>query len=60
MMSPQLPSKTEWDKMNTVMVTMKLNKNKDADILAWLDTVESKQGSIKEAIRAYMNKEDAK
>lgn len=59
-MSPQTEAKTKWDKENTLMVTMKLNKSRDADIIAWLGTVKSKQGSIKQAIRAYMNKEDAK
>lgn len=59
-MSPQTEAKTKWDKENTLMVTMKLNKSRDADIIAWLTTAKSKQGSIKQAIRAYMNKEDAK
>lgn len=59
-MSPQTEAKTKWDKENTLMVTMKLNKSRDADIIAWLATVKSRQGSIKQAIRAYMNKEDAK
>lgn len=56
----QLQSKTDWDKENTVMVTMKLNKKKDADILEVLAKAKSRQGYIKEAIRAYMKKEDAK
>lgn len=59
-MSPQTKAQTEWDKKHTVMVTMKLNKNQDADIIKVLELAESRQGYIKEAIRAYMNKEDAK
>ena len=59
-MSPQTKAQTEWDKKNTVMVTMKLNKNQDADIIEVLEQAESRQGYIKKAIRAYMNKEDAK
>lgn len=57
---PQLQSKTEWDKEHTVMVTMKLNKKQDADIIEVLEQAESRQGFIKKAIRAYINKEDAK
>lgn len=48
----QPPSKTRWDKENTVVVTMKLNKKTDADILEKLESVDSKQGYIKELIRA--------
>ena len=59
-MSPQTKAQTEWDKKHTVMVTMKLNKNQDADIIEVLEQAESRQGYIKQAIRAYMNKEDAK
>lgn len=48
----QPPSKTRWDKENTVVVTMKLNKNQDADIIEKLNSVDNKQGYIKELIRA--------
>lgn len=41
------------DKM-VVQVIMKLNRGTDADILQKLDSVRSKQGYIKEAIRAYI------
>lgn len=51
-MSPQSEAKTRWDRENTVVVTMKLNKNTDADILEKLESVDSKQGYIKELIRA--------
>lgn len=46
----------EWDRKNTVQVKLKLNKNTDADILAWLDRQGSKQGSIKDLIRESMSK----
>ena len=59
-MSPQSEAKTRWDRENTVVVTMKLNKNTDADILEKLDSVEYKQKYIKEMIRADISKEDAK
>lgn len=59
-MTPQSEAKTEWDKKHTVMVTMKLNKNQDADIIEVLEQAESRQGYIKAAIRAYISKGDAK
>lgn len=48
----QLPSKSRWDKENTVVITMKLNKNQDADIIDKLNSVDNKQGYLKELIRA--------
>lgn len=44
-----------YDKENTVSVRLKLNKKTDADIIAKLSKVDSKQGYIKRLIR-----EDAK
>lgn len=46
-----------WDKANTVQVKLKLMKSTDADILAKLDKVESKQGYIKSLIRADLAKD---
>jgi hypothetical protein len=40
-----------YDKENTIRLSLKLNKTTDADILAKLESVESKQGYIKELIR---------
>lgn len=48
----QLPSKARWDKENTVVITMKLNKNQDADIIEKLNSVGNRQGYLKELIRA--------
>jgi hypothetical protein len=48
----------EWLKGNTTVLSIRLNHHTDADILDRLETVESKQGYIKKAIRAYMAKED--
>lgn len=45
-----------WDAANTVQVKLKLCKSTDADILAKLAEVDSKQGYIKELIRADLNK----
>lgn len=55
----QLESKTRWDKENTTVVTMKLNKKNDADILEKLKSVKHKQTYIKALIRADIAK-DAK
>lgn len=41
----------KYTKANCVQIHLKLNKRTDADILAKLDEVESKQGYIKELIR---------
>ena len=49
-------AKARWDKENTVMVTMKLNKNQDAEIIAKLQSVPNKQGYIKGLIEADIAK----
>ena len=46
-MTPQ----EKYDKANTKGLHLKLNIKTDSDILAKLDSVESKQGYIKELIR---------
>lgn len=53
-MSPQSEAKTKWDNENTVRVNIKLNKNTDADIIQAIEDADSKQGFIKEAIKAYI------
>lgn len=47
-----------WDEHNTVQIKLKLNKATDADILARLEEVASKQGYIKELIRKDIKKEE--
>ena len=37
-------------------ITMNLVKSRDADILAWLDSQENKQGYLKDLIRADMER----
>ena len=39
---------------STVRVAVNLNKNTDTDILDFLETVDNKQGFIKELIRDYI------
>ena len=48
----QLRAQAKYDKDNTVQVKLKLNKKTDADIIKRLSEADSKQGYIKELIRA--------
>lgn len=41
----------KYDQHNTKVITLKLNKNTDADILEQLERCENRQGYIKELIR---------
>lgn len=41
----------KYDKSNTVMLTVKLNKQTDADIIEYLSKSGNKQGAVKKAIR---------
>lgn len=50
--------KTAWDRENTKQYKLKLNKNTDADLIAWLDSIENRQSYLKELIRANMGKEN--
>lgn len=45
-------AQTKYDKEHTTGFHMKLNNTTDADILEWLSLQESKQGAIKQLIRA--------
>jgi hypothetical protein len=49
-------ARTRYDKANTVGLYLKLNRTTDADILARLAAVPSKQGYIKALIRADLSK----
>ena len=42
----------EWSKVNTKGFYLKLNKEKDSDIISWMDSQNNKQGYLKELIRA--------
>ena len=48
---PDSPAKAAWNAEHTTMVTLKLNKRTDADILAKLASVPNRQGYIKELIK---------
>ena len=49
-------ARRKYDKENTVVVTIKLNKKTDADILELLKIKNNKQGYIKEVIRKDIKK----
>ena len=53
---PSKEASARWDAENTVQIKMKLNRTTDADILARLEEVASKQGYIKEPIRKDIKK----
>lgn len=45
-------AKKRWDKENTIRYSLKLNKKKDADILAQVERAGTAQKALKEAVRA--------
>lgn len=47
----QKKASAKYDKENAVVLTFKLNKKTDADILAALETVTNRNGFIKKIIR---------
>lgn len=52
----QIRASEKYDRENTIRISLKLNKTTDAEILAKLDSVDSKQGYIKALILADINK----
>lgn len=48
---PDSEAKKAWIKANTTTIATKFNNRTDADILAYLENVESKQGEIKRLLR---------
>lgn len=52
----QIKAQKRYDAANTRQVHLKLNRRTDKDVLARLDEVKSKQGYIKELIRADLKK----
>ena len=54
----QLRASKKYDKEHTKQINLKLNLETDADILARLEEVASKQGYIKELIREDIKKEE--
>lgn len=52
----QLKAQRKYDTKNTKSYYIKLNKKNDADIIEKLDTVENRQGYIKNLIREDLHK----
>lgn len=48
----QRRASAKYDKAHTRLITLKLNTKTDKDVLARLDAVPSRQGYIKELVRA--------
>lgn len=46
----------KYNKSNVLKVNVNINRNTDADIIAWFENIPNKQGYIKELIRKDMNK----
>lgn len=53
----QAPSKARYDAENTKVITIKLNKKTDAEILERLSKEESVQGFIKSCIKERIERE---
>ena len=49
-----------WSKVNTKGFYLKLNKEKDSDIISWMDSQKNKQGYIKDLIRADIHADHSK
>lgn len=50
----QKRAQERYDAQNTVRVTIKLNKTTDAELIEMLENAPSKQGLIREALRAWV------
>ena len=48
----------DFDRKNTKLIGMKLNKNTDGDILAWLEKKDNVQGYLKNLIRQDIEREE--
>ena len=50
-----MPSKqSEWKAKNTTLITIRLNHNTDTDLLSYLETVQNKQGLMKQLLRNHI------
>ena len=47
----QIKASIKYNKENTVQISLKLNRTTDADLIDSLNSIENKQGYIKELIR---------
>lgn len=49
-------SSAKWQKKNTKIINMRLNNYADKDIIEFLNSVDNKQGLLKDLIRAEMDR----
>lgn len=54
MSEAKVRANNKFNKEHTVSICIKLNKNTDSDIINYLNTVDSKMGTIKQALREKM------
>ena len=45
---------TTWKKLNTIQVNIRLYKNTDQDLIAFIQSLDNVQGTIKEILRKHM------
>lgn len=57
--TPPMTAKERYDARTAVHISLKLNKGTDSDVLRRLEEVPSKQGYIKELIRADIAKKES-
>jgi hypothetical protein len=53
---PDHPSKTRWEKENTVQVVIKTNRNQDPELFELLTKASNKSGVIRELLQKAMEK----
>ena len=57
---PDSQAKKDWDRKNTRQISIKLNRNTDADILQKIESMASYAGYIKELIRRDIARSETK
>ena len=55
-MAADHPSKTAWERENTIKVTVKINRNQDPELFELLTKAENKSAVIRELLSRAMEK----
>lgn len=55
-MTEKYGAQEKYQKENITRVVLKLNKKTDSDLLEWIESLDNKQGAIKEILRQHINK----
>ena len=55
-MAKKFEPQARYDAANTVQIRLKLNRKTDADIIAFLNKTDNKQGLIKNLIREHIKR----